>query len=203
MTERVPDLILGSTSESRQALLRAAGVEFTAIAPQVEEEMLKASLRREGLAPRDQADALAEAKAVKVSRRRPGALVLGGDQILETEDGRALDKAEDMAALRAQLMDLRAKPHLLRSALVIAENGEPVWRHLDSARLWVRPFSEEWLDDYLATEGEKLLWGVGGYRIEERGAQLFERVQGDQFTIRGLPLFPLLSYLRIRGVIAS
>lgn len=198
-----PTLVLASTSASRRQMLAAAGIPFEALSPKVDEEMLKESLRREGASVRDQADALAEAKAVKISRRLPGALVLGGDQMLETEDGRALDKAADMAELRAQLMDLRGKPHLLRSAIVIAEDGRAVWRQLDSARLWVRNFSEAWLDDYLAEEGEELLWGVGGYRIEGRGVQLFERIQGDQFTIRGLPLVPLLGYLRTRVVMPS
>ncbi|MEE4348965.1 MAG: Maf family protein [Pacificimonas sp.] len=198
-----PQLVLASTSASRRAILDAAGVPHEAVPPMVDEEQMKESLRAEGLSVRDQADALAEAKAVKISRKLPGALVLGGDQMLETGDGRALDKAADMAALKAQLMDLRGKPHMLRSAIVIAENGRAVWRQLDSARLWVRNFSEDWLDGYLEREGETLLWGVGGYRIEERGVQLFERVQGDQFTIRGLPLIPLLGYLRARGVMPA
>ena len=108
-----------------------------------------------------------------------------------------------MDALRTQLLTMRGKPHRLLSGAVIAEEGRAVWRHVDTAKLWVREFSEPWLDAYLEAEGEKLLWGVGGYRIEERGAQLFARIAGDQFTVRGLPLLPLLAYLRDRGVMLA
>ena len=108
-----------------------------------------------------------------------------------------------MGEQRAQLLRLRGRPHRLLSAAVVAQAGRPVWRHVDTAKLWVRDFSETWLDDYLAAEGEELLWGVGGYRIEGRGAQLFARISGDQFTIRGLPLLPLLDYLRTRGALAA
>ena len=197
------ELVLASTSASRRAMLEAAGVPFHAVPPKVDEEELKASLRQAGASPRAQADALAEAKAVKISMRLPGALVLGSDQILATADGGTLDKAPDMGALRDQLLSLRGQAHRLISAAVIAENGTSVWRHVDTAQLWVREFSEGWLDDYLAAEGDELLWGVGGYRIEGLGVQLFSRLSGDQFTIRGLPLVPVLDYLRTRGVIAA
>ena len=197
------ELVLASTSASRRAMLEAAGVPFDALPPKVDEEELKVSLRKAGASPRAQADALAEAKAVKISMRLPGALVLGSDQILATADGGTLDKAPDMAALREQLLSLRGQAHRLISAAVIAENGSPAWRHADTAQLWVREFSEGWLDDYLAAEGDELLWGVGGYRIEGLGVQLFSRLSGDQFTIRGLPLVPVLDYLRTRGVIAA
>lgn len=196
-------LVLASTSQSRRDVLTAAGVPFEAVAPQVDEDELKLSLRAAGASPRDQADALAEAKAVKVSRLLPGALVLGCDQILETDDGGTLDKAPDMAAQRAQLLSLRGRPHRLIAAAVVAEDGRAVWRQAETAKMFVRNFSEAWLDEYLAAEGPDLLWGVGGYRIEGLGAQLFARVIGDQYAIRGLPLFPLLAYLRERGVMTS
>ncbi|MHB9880504.1 Maf family protein [Pacificimonas sp. ICDLI1SI03] len=196
-------LILASTSASRRTLLDAAGISCDAVAPGVDEDELKAALKGEGATGRAIADALAEAKAVKISRRHPEALVLGGDQMLALDDGTTFDKAADMAELRRQLMRLRGGSHRLISALVIAEGGRAIWRHVDTARLHVRMFSEEWLDSYLAAEGETLLWGVGGYRIEERGVQLFSRIEGDQFTIRGLPLLPLLDYLRTRGEIPA
>jgi|TARA_R100000501_G_scaffold13151_4_gene24116 septum formation protein len=196
-------LILASTSASRRTLLDAAGISCDAVAPGVDEDELKAALKGEGATARAIADALAEAKAVKISRRHPEALVLGGDQMLALDDGTTFDKAADMPELRRQLMRLRGESHRLISALVIAEGGRAIWRHVDTARLHVRMFSEEWLDSYLAAEGETLLWGVGGYRIEERGVQLFSRIEGDQFTIRGLPLLPLLDYLRTRGEIPA
>ncbi|MEM8825361.1 MAG: Maf family protein [Pseudomonadota bacterium] len=196
-------LILASTSASRAAILEAAGVPFEARAPHVDEDELKRALRAEGCSARDQADALAEAKAVKTSRNAGDALVLGGDQMLETDDGETLDKAPDMATLRTQLQSLRGRRHRLISAIVIAEAGRAVWRQVDTATLNVRAFSDDWLDAYLAAEGNILLWGVGGYRIEARGVQLFDRIIGDQFTIRGLPLLPLLAYLRTRGLIEA
>ncbi|MBV7255754.1 Maf family protein [Pacificimonas sp. WHA3] len=208
MTDRpAPQLILASTSASRRAILNAAGVPHEAMSPGVDEAELKLSLTAAGARPRAMADALAEAKAMKIALRvadsHPGALVLGGDQILARDDGGTMDKAADMAELRAQLLSLRGRTHRLMSALVIAERGRAVWRHIDSAKLTVRAFSDEWLDAYLVREGETLLWGVGGYRIEDMGIQLFSQVEGDQFTIRGLPLLPLLDYLRTRGVLAS
>ncbi len=197
------NFFLASTSRSRRAMLKAAGVPFEAVSPGVDEDELKLSLRAENASPRAIADALAEAKALKISRRYPQALALGADQMLALEDGTTIDKAADMSALRDQLLTLRGRTHRLISAAVIGEAGRPVWRFVDTAKLHVREFSEIWLDDYLAKEGDKLLWGVGGYRIEEAGVQLFARVEGDQFTIRGLPLVPVLDYLRTRGVLTA
>ncbi|MGB3723395.1 MAG: Maf family protein [Pacificimonas sp.] len=197
------DLVLASTSSSRRAMLEAAGVPFDAVPPGVDEDELKLSLKAEKASPRAIADALAEAKALKISHRMPDALVLGADQMLALDDGTTMDKAADMAELRAQLLTLRGRTHRLISAAVIAEAGRPVWRFVDLAKLHVRDFSESWLDRYLADAGETLLWGVGGYRIEEAGVQLFSNVEGDQFTIRGLPLIQVLDYLRTRGVMAA
>lgn len=184
-------------------MLRAAAIPFEAHDPMVDEDELKRSLRAAGVSARAMADTLGEAKALRVSRASPGRLVLGADQILARENGQILDKASDMDALRAQLLELRGRAHRLISAAVIAEDGRAIWRHADTATLHVRRFSENWLDDYLCAEGETLLRGVGGYRIEGRGVQLFDRVQGDQFTIRGLPLVPLTVYLRQRGVLPA
>ena len=198
-----PPFILASTSQSRRTMLDAAGIAYEAIAPAVDEAEIKRALSREQAPARAVADTLAEAKALKISRRHPAALVLGSDQILETHDGRLLDKASDRDELRAQLLGLRGQAHKLISAAVMAEDGKSVWRHIDVARLWVRDFSKAWLDDYLESEGDILLAGVGGYRIEGRGAQLFSRIVGDQFVIRGLPLLSVIDYLRIRGVLST
>ena len=184
-------------------MLDAAGVPHEAVAPQVDEDEFKAALRAEGAAPRAVADALAEAKAVKISARRPGALVLGADQVLALDDGTMLDKPADRAGAAAQLKMLRSKAHRLISAAVIAENGTAVWRIADTAMLEVRAFSDAWLEAYLDAEGGAILGCVGSYRLEGLGAQLFSRVRGDHFTILGLPLLGALDYLRTRGVIAA
>lgn len=196
-------LVLASISASRKAMLTAAGVPFEAVASAVDEDELKRALLAEGADPRAVADALAEAKAVKISRKLPGALVLGSDSVVATEDGRLLDKAPSREALAAQLRDLRGRVHRLISAAVIAENGVPVWRFVDTAKLAMRAFSDDFLETYLTESGDVLLGSVGGYHIEARGAQLFARIDGDQFTIRGLPLIAVLDYLRVRGVLPT
>lgn len=183
-------------------MLENAGVPFDVMVANVDEDQAKASLRAEGIDVRDLADALAELKAVRVSARLPGALVLGCDSTVALEDGTMIDKAPDRAALAAQLAAMAGKPHSLYSAAVIVENGQPVWRHVDRAKLLVRSMSPEFIEDYLDREGDALLGCVGGYRMEGLGAQIFARVEGSHFTILGLPLIPLLDYLRTRGVIA-
>jgi septum formation protein len=192
------DLTLASGSAARRAMLEAAGITVEAEPAGIDEVALAASLRAEGAPPRDIADALAEAKAVKVSRRRPG-LVLGADQVLVC-DGRMHGKPDNRAGARAQLLALRGRTHLLFSAAVIAEAGVPVWRHVGRAQLTMRPFTEAFLDRYLQLEGDHVLASAGAYRIEGRGAQLFTRVEGDWFTVLGLPLLELIDQLRIRGV---
>lgn len=196
-------LVLASTSAARRAMLDAAGVPHSAVAPQVDEDELKAALRAEGAAPRAVAEALAEAKAMKISARMPGTLVLGADQVLALPDGSMLDKPADRRAAAVQLRSLRGHAHQLISAAVIAENGVAVWRITDTASLEVREFSEAWLESYLDAESEAILGCVGSYRLEGLGAQLFSRVRGDHFTILGLPLLAVLDYLRTRGVIAT
>ncbi|MGB7405213.1 MAG: Maf family protein [Pacificimonas sp.] len=201
MTAKPLTLVLASSSRSRRDMLTAAGVSFEAVAPNVDEAELKLSLAAAGASPRAMADALAEAKAIKVGNRRPDTLVLGSDQILALADGSTMDKAEDMATLKAQLQRLSNETHRLIAAAVIVHEGRAVWRHADTAVMNMRALSDDFIDNYLAAEGKELLWGVGGYRIERLGAQLFARVVGDQFTVRGLPLFAILGYLRERGVL--
>ena len=192
-------IVLASTSVARREMLSAAGVIYEAMAPSVDEEAAKQALRH--LDGRGLADALAELKAVKLSSRRPGDLVLGCDQTLELEDGTLLDKPG--AALAEQLYQLSGRTHRLHSAIVAAENGQPVWRHVERVKLTMRPLSDAFIIDYVAAEGAAVAGCVGGYRIEGRGVQLFSRIEGSHFTILGLPLLPLLDWLRARGDIAS
>jgi len=196
-------IVLASQSASRKAMLAAAGVDFTAEAAGVDEESVKAAMIGEGTDGRRLADALAELKAVKVSRRHPTALVLGCDSTVAAEDGSLIDKAESRAESRAQLQALRGTTHKLTSAAVVALGGEPIWRHVDTAKLTMRPFSDAFLDSYLDAEWPAIGGCVGGYRLEGLGAQLFSRIDGDHFTILGLPLLPLLDWLRVRGELAA
>lgn len=195
-------LILASASSARASLLRGAGVDIDIIPARIDEDEVKASLRAERAHPRDQADILAEMKAVAISRAHPGRLVLGADQILSFK-GEAYDKPRDMAEARSQLETLRGQRHELQSAAVIALDGEPIWRHVGVARLIMRPFTDEFLTDYLNQIGDDVLTTVGGYKLEGRGAQLFARVDGDYFAILGLPLIETLGFLRVRGALTE
>jgi len=196
-----PALILASQSAARRAMLSAAGVAFEAVSPHVDEDAIRDALR--GAPPRDIADALAETKAVKLSRRFPEALVLGADQLLVTAEGEILDKPGSRDRAAAQLRRLMGAQHQLISAAVIAQRGEAVWRKTDSARLTMRPLSDAFIETYLDAEAEHVIHCVGAYRIEALGAQLFTRVSGDHFTIQGLPLLAVLDFLRVRGVLAA
>jgi septum formation protein len=195
----VRPLILASASASRAALLREAGVPFESVPAPVDEVSVKAAMLSEGAPPRDIADALAELKARRGAGRTPDRLVLGADQVLVC-DRRLFDKPRDLDEARAQLEALRGRPHELLSAAVVFEAGRPVWRHIGRAQLVMRPFTDGFLDDYLARHGDAILSTVGGYRLEAGGSQLFARVQGDIFTIMGLPLLELLAFLRTRGL---
>jgi septum formation protein len=192
-------LILASGSSTRAELLGAAGVPAEIDPPRIDEVEVKAALRAEEASPRDVSDTLAEMKAVRVSHRHPGAYVLGADQVLAL-DGEILDKPRDLAEARRQLLRMRARRHTLLSAAVVARNGRPIWRHVGQARLAVRAFSDGFLDDYIARHGEALLDTVGAYRLEAGGVVLFDRIEGDHFTILGLPLLELLAFLRLHGV---
>ena len=194
-------VILASKSAARRAVLDGAGVPYEVHVAGVDEEAVKASLLAEGAGPRDIADALAELKAIRVSRGRPG-FVIGADQTLDLE-GTLYDKAETVAAARERLLTLRGKTHALHSAVVVAKDGAPIWREVVTARLTMRDFSEAFLDDYLATEGPAALGSVGCYRLEGPGAQLFSKIEGDYFAILGLPLMGLLDLLRRHGEIPA
>lgn len=195
-------LVLASASTARARLLTEAGVVVEIEPARVDEESVKDSLRAEGMRPRDQADALAELKATRISARRPGALVLGADQVLVADD-RVYDKPASREEAREHLLSFRGKTHELLSAAVIAENGAPVWRHVGRARMVVRPFTETFLDRYLDAMGESVTETVGAYKLEAEGAQLFARVDGDYFSVLGLPLLEVLGFLRARGVLVE
>lgn len=194
-------LILASQSAARRAMLEAAGVPCLAMAPGVDEEAAKEGLRAERLNARQLADALAEFKALKLSSKNPADLVLGCDQVLALDDGTTLDKPADRAAAKLQLQQLRGATHRLISAAVICEGGRPIWRHIDVAKLQMREFSDGFLEAYLDREWPEIGGCVGAYRLEALGAQLFARIDGSHFTILGLPLLPLLDYLRTRGIL--
>lgn len=195
-----PPIVLASASITRAGLLRTAGLAVEAIAPRVDEDALRAGLAADGVSPRDQADALAEAKARKVAQKRPEAFVIGCDQILAC-DGAVFSKPENIAQARDQLLALRDRTHRLFSAVVVYEGARPVWRHVGAARLTMRAFSDGYLDAYLSRQGADVCASVGAYRLEGEGVRLFSRVEGDYFTILGLPLLELLGYLSQRGVI--
>lgn len=192
-------LTLASKSAARSALLAGAGVRFDTTGSDVDEDALKQVMLTEGAGPREIAEALAAAKAEAVSRTRPG-LVIGADQTLDL-DGQLYDKVATLAAARERLQRLRGKPHQLHSAVVVAEDGQVVWRETASATLTVRDFTDAFLEAYLDEEGEAALGSVGCYRLEGPGAQLFSRIQGDYFAILGLPLMGLLELLRERGML--
>ncbi len=194
------EVVLASTSASRRALLQGAGVRFSARSPGVDETAAKAALLGEGLGPRDVADALAELKAVRI--RAPGALVIGADQTLDL-DGELIDKAESLEDARERLRRLRGRQHKLHSGVVVARDRQPIWREVSTATLWMRPFSDTFLEDYLAREGDALLGSVGCYRLEDIGVQLFSRIEGDYFTILGLPILGLLDLLRRHDVLTT
>lgn len=193
-------VILASGSASRRALLANAGVDAAAMKPGVDEDAAKASFRAEGMSVRDQAMQLAEMKAMKISLQYEG-LVIGGDQMLAL-DREAFDKPADLSGARSHLEKLSGKTHTLETAIVVCENGRPVWRHLARPRLTMRALSPEFIEAYVDEVGAPLLSTVGAYQLEGLGAQLFTAIEGDYFSILGLPLLPLLDYFRTRGVLA-
>lgn len=195
-------LILASASPARARLLASAGVEFRVEAAAIDEAALKCACKADGIAAGDCALALAAAKARRISERHPRALVIGADQLLVCE-GVWFDKPATRAGARTQLQSLRGKNHELMTAACVAIAGEPVWHTLDRPSLTMRLFGDDFLDDYLDAEGAAILGSVGAYRIEGRGVQLFTRIEGDHFAVLGLPLLPLLAFLRDRGIVPS
>lgn len=193
-------LILASRSAARRSLLTQAGVEYSATDAGVDEDAIKDASGH--LGPADLAVELAAAKALAVSRRDPEAWVLGADQTLEF-DGGLISKAATLEEARARLAAMRGRSHYLHSGLALARNGSVVWSSVDTATMKVREFSDAFLQSYLEKEGDALLPVVGSYRLEGLGSQLFEAVEGDYFTILGLPLWSLLNELRRVGVISQ
>ena len=193
-------LILASRSGARRAMLTGAGVPYVAEDAGVDETAIKASLAGVGAA--ELALELACAKALAVSRRDPEAWVRGSDQTLDI-GGEMVSKAPDLTQARERLQNLRGQTHHLNSGAALAWKGAVVWSGVDTARMTMRRFSDEFLDAYLAAEGEGLLGSVGCYRLEGLGSQLFERVEGDYFTVLGMPLWPVLAELRRAGVILT
>jgi nucleoside triphosphate pyrophosphatase len=195
-------VVLASASVARAQLLEAAGLEVIRDPAGLDEAAVKASFRNEGLDAASCAVALAEAKATCVSARHGEMLVIGADQIL-VHDEHWLDKPHDKVEARAQLARLRGARHELVTAIAVAQNGAAIWREINRAFLYMRGFSDEFLDAYLAGGGEDVLASVGAYQLEGLGAQLFARVEGDYFSILGLPLLPLLEFLRGQGVVPA
>jgi septum formation protein len=193
-------VILASGSQTRFTLLSAAGLTIIPVPPGVDEDAIKQSLKAEGADVGRTAEALAEVKALRVSARHNGALVIGADQMLDCE-GEWFDKPSDRAQAREQLLSLRGRTHRLVTAVAVLLDGECIWHHVETAEMTMRPFSEAFLDHYLERAGDAVLSSVGAYQLEGLGAQLFSKIEGDHFTILGLPLLPLLDFLRGRGVV--
>lgn len=195
-------LFLASSSEIRLQLLRSAGLSVAAHPARIDEEGIRLALEADGAGPRDVADALAEMKARKIADRHPAELVLGCDQTLDF-GRKTWSKAETPDQAREQLLALRGRTHRLHSALVLYDAQKPVWRHVGEVRLTMRDFSDDWLAGYLERNWNSARDAVGCYKLEEEGVRLFERIEGDYFTVLGLPLLPLLGYLGMRGFIET
>lgn len=196
-------LILASQSTARKAMLESAQVAFETAPAGIDEDALTAALLAENAPPRDIADALAEAKARKVALRYPGAMVLGSDQIVALDNGELMTKAQTPGEAKTHLQRLSGQRHHLISAAVIVEDGSAVWRAVEEVKMLMRPLSDGFIDDYVGQYWQHIRQCAGGYRIEAEGAQLFNRIEGSHFAVLGMPLLPLLGYLRIRGEIAS
>jgi septum formation protein len=195
-------LLLASASPIRLQLLRNAGLEVTAQPARIDEDAIRQGLQADAASPRDIADALAEMKARKLAEKNTDALVLGCDQILAFK-GRVFGKPETPDEARSQLSEFRGQTHQLISALVLYDGGKPIWRHMSEAKLTMRPLSDSYLDDYISRNWQSLRESVGGYKLEEEGIRLFFTIEGDYFSILGLPILPLLGYLGTRGFIPT
>ena len=195
-------LILASSSTARKRMLRDAGLDFVAASTGLDEAPLKRQALQSGANGPSLAATLAEAKARSAALHYPDKFIIGGDQVLVCE-GRMFDKAADMAEARSALQRLSGRRHELHAAVCIVSRDNVVWRHVSTARLWMRPLNGSSIDRYLDRAGAEVLWSVGCYHIEGLGAQLFERIEGDHFTIQGLPLLPLLAFLRDEGILPT
>jgi len=195
-------LILASSSKARHSMLTNSGVDCEAIASMIDEEGYKQSMKAEGASAAEAAEALAEMKALRMYRQQPDGIVIAADQMLEC-NGIWFDKPRDRDNTRAQLLALRGKTHQLVSAAVIYKEGSRIWGTIDTAHLTMRNFTDEWLEDYLDAAGDDIYDCVGGYQLEGIGAQLFTEVRGDYFTVLGLPLLPLIGFLRDHGILKA
>jgi septum formation protein len=197
-----PDVVLASASPSRRRLLANAGVPAIWEAAEIDEAGVKAALASEAADTAQVAETLAELKAQRIARRFPGALVIGADQMLEC-DGAWFDKPETLDQAAEQLQMLSGRTHTLVSSASVVRDGVCIWHHGDHARLTMRKLSDEFIEAYLAVVGKRALQSVGAYQLEGSGVQLFTRVEGDYFTILGLPLLPLLDFLRSHRVLLA
>lgn len=195
------DIVLASASIVRRRLLENAGIRHAVDAAHIDESIIKAEELKKGAVPETIASRLAHEKAEAVARRHPGRIVLGADQVLVL-NGRLYDKPGDVAEARRHLQDFRGRDHVLISAWTLVRDGRVLAAGAETVRLYMHRFSDGFLDAYLATEGENILSSVGCYRVEGRGLQLFERIEGDYFTVLGLPMLPLLAALRNEGILA-
>lgn len=196
------DLILASGSATRRQLLENAGFHVTVDPARIDEESLRAAMIAEGASPRDVADGLAEMKARRIAMKHPQGLVLGCDQVLALKS-EVFGKADTPEDLKDTLRRLAGQMHMLLSAAVIYEDGEPVWRHVGVVRLHMRALSEAYLEDYVARNWDEVRHSVGGYHVEGEGLRLFTRIEGDYFNVLGLPMLELVNYMALRGDIAT
>lgn len=201
-TSDLTALVLASRSAARSRMMAAAGLSFSTAGADIDERVQERDLTGADRTPDRIAAHLASVKAMAVSGQFPDAVVVGADQTLDL-DGECFVKPNDLDEARAQLLRLKGRSHVLHSAVACVRNGTLDWQCVETARLTMRDFSERFLDDYLSVAGHRALSSVGAYHLEGVGVQLFEKVEGDFFTILGLPLLPLLSYLRAAGIVTS